>query len=643
MESDRGFVENVEHIDQLRTDLRREAYALALAARQRARGACQREVAQAHLQQELRALADLLHDLAGDRPLLVVHLPAQPPDPAGELVEREGRDLGDVAARNAELQRLGLQARAVARRAPAIGQELLAPLAAAGRIVVLGAGDVLGHALPGRQTRAARRRELRNIDRQGLRIAVEYGVHAFGGDGFHGVVHGETVAAAQRLKDGEEHTAAFAQRLHGTSAQRLAAVGNDLVGIEHRLLAQSVAAGTRPLGRIEGEGMRRRVLECHPCRGAHQVARIVAHPLRAVVVDGHRALALAHGLAQRGQDALRGVGPGDQAVDHQVDRMDLVAVELHAGRDLADLAVDAGIEVALFRQRLEEFAVVALAPLDHGGQQRDFAPGEPLQDQLGNAVVAVVDHLLARLGRIGPRGASVEQTQEVVDLGHGAYRRAGVLVGRLLLDGHHGAQARDLVHIRTLHRPHELSRIGRERLHVAALPLGIDRVERQRGLARAAQARDDDQFAARNLQVHVLQVVHPRTEYLDFLLSLHIHIQTDARHPSVCAAQKSEQRYEYARAKASSLAICRAGVPKAKPKYEYARAKASSLAFCRGKVPEAEPKYKYARAKASSLAICRAGVPKAKPKYEEAESKSKFICVFAAGELSWRSGAPPGR
>ena len=197
--------------------------------------------------------------------------------------------------------------------------------------------------------------------------------------------------------------------------------------------------GAGALGRVEREGVRRGVLEGHARRGAHQVARVETLLPGPVVVDGHRALALAHRLLQRGHQPFAGLLTDHEAVDHQVDGVYLVAVEAHARRYFADLAVDARIDVPLLGQRLEQFAVVALAALDDGGHQGDLTPGEARENQLGDLVVGIVDHLLARHGRIGPRRPRVKQAQEVVDLGHGAHRRAGILVGRLLFDGHHGA------------------------------------------------------------------------------------------------------------------------------------------------------------------------------------------------------------
>ena len=73
-----------------------------------------------------------------------------------------------------------------------------------------------------------------------------------------------------------------------------------------------------------------------------------------------------------------------------------------------------------------------------------------------------------------------------------------------------GADAVDAVDVRLLHPLEELPRVGGQRLDVAALPFGVDRVEGERRLARSADAGDDDQLAERQREVDVLEVVRAR-------------------------------------------------------------------------------------------------------------------------------------
>ena len=93
--------------------------------------------------------------------------------------------------------------------------------------------------------------------------------------------------------------------------------------------------------------------------------------------------------------------------------------------------------------------------------------------------------------------AGVQQAQVVVDLGDGADGRARVAVGGLLVDGHRGRQALDEVDVGFVHLAEELPGVRRQRLDVAALALGEDRVERQRRLAGPGQSGEDDERVAR--------------------------------------------------------------------------------------------------------------------------------------------------
>ena len=101
----------------------------------------------------------------------------------------------------------------------------------------------------------------------------------------------------------------------------------------------------------------------------------------------------------------------------------------------------------------------------------------------------------------------IKEAKEIVDFGRGAHCRTGIFIGRLLFDGNHRAQTCDFVHIGTLHVAQKLAGISGEGLHITPLPLGINRVKRQRRLAAAAQPGNDNQTVARNGQVDVLQIM----------------------------------------------------------------------------------------------------------------------------------------
>ena len=66
VQADRRLVEDVQHADEPRTDLRREPDALRLAARQRFGRAPEREVVEPDVDEEAQPLAHFLEDRAGD-------------------------------------------------------------------------------------------------------------------------------------------------------------------------------------------------------------------------------------------------------------------------------------------------------------------------------------------------------------------------------------------------------------------------------------------------------------------------------------------------------------------------------------------------------------------------------------------------
>src|SRR5215472_14993297 len=81
-------------------------------------------------------------------------------------------------------------------------------------------------------------------------------------------------------------------------------------------------------------------------------------------------------------------------------------------------------------------------------------------------------------------------------------------------------QPLDRLDIGLLHQLEKLPRIGAEALDIAALPLGIDRVEGERGFPRPGQPGDDDEAVARQVDIDVLQIVFPRAADADRLHGL---------------------------------------------------------------------------------------------------------------------------
>ena len=201
------------------------------------------------------------------------------------------------------------------------------------------------------------------------------------------------------------------------------------------------------------------------------------------------------------------VGLHHQAVDDDRDVVFVLLVEDYLLVEAAQLAVDQGPRVALEPHLLEQFPVLAFAAADDRRHDHEFGPLLERHQPVDDLLLGLAGDLGPALGAVRGADPRPEQAQVVVDLGHRADRRARVARGRLLVDRDRRREAFDRVDVGLLHQAEELARVGRERLDVAPLPLGVDRVEGEARLARAGEPGDHDQRVSRQLDVDVLEVV----------------------------------------------------------------------------------------------------------------------------------------
>ncbi len=182
---------------------------------------------------------------------------------------------------------------------------------------------------------------------------------------------------------------------------------------------------------------------------------------------------------------------------------------------VADLAVDADLQVAVRAEPLEQIPVVPLAAAHHGRQQRDLSARRQLVDGPRDLLQRLVANGRAAVRAVGRADPGVEQAQEVVDLRRRGHRGARAGARHLLLDGDCGRQAQDEVAVRARDLLQELAGVRRQALDVATLAFGVERVKRERRLAAAADAGDDDQGVPGQFQVDAFQVVRPRVAHAD--------------------------------------------------------------------------------------------------------------------------------
>ena len=143
--------------------------------------------------------------------------------------------------------------------------------------------------------------------------------------------------------------------------------------------------------------------------------------------------------------------------------------------------------------------------------------------QVAGAAQQLVVNAVGRVVPHGQRGLRVKQLarageQEldmVVQLRHRAHGGAAGAHGVGLVDGDGRRHALHLVHGGLVHAVEKLPRIGAEGFHVAALALGIQRVEHQAGFARSAGAGHHRHLAGTDIHIQILQVVLARAANTD--------------------------------------------------------------------------------------------------------------------------------
>ena len=294
-------------------------------------------------------------------------------------------------------------------------------------------------------------------------------------------------------------------RLDGAFLERQAPVGDDLVLVDDGHIAEAVTFRAGALGTVEREQVREGVLVCDP---AFLALELVGHGIFPALrgPDHGPAAALLEGQLDGVRQALPLLGVRGQAVDKDVERAFLRRPRL--------LQVD-------HRAALEDPEEALLFQLGRplagrpGEAYGELGPGGEGEEGVDDRVDRVPPDGPAALLAVHGPDPGVEDPEEVVDLGDGRHGGPGVLARGLLLDGDGRRDPFDEVGVRLVHPLQELAGVGGKGFDVAALALGVERVERQGGLPRAGDAGHDDEFIQRDVHVHVLQVVDPDAAELD--------------------------------------------------------------------------------------------------------------------------------
>ena len=224
-------------------------------------------------------------------------------------------------------------------------------------------------------------------------------------------------------------------------------------------------------------------------------------------VDRHEPVGEVERRLDRVREPVAQIVLHHEPVDDDLDRVLELLVELDLLVEVALLAVHLHAREALAAQLLQEVLVLALAVAHDRRVDRELRPLGQAQHLVDDRLDGLPRDRPAADRAVRPPDARVEEAEVVVDLGHRAHGRARVPRGRLLVDRDRRREPVDRVDVGLLHHLQELARVRGERLDVAALALGVDRVEGERGLPGAGEPGDGDQRVPRQADGDVLQVV----------------------------------------------------------------------------------------------------------------------------------------
>ena len=196
-------------------------------------------------------------------------------------------------------------------------------------------------------------------------------------------------------------------------------------------------------------------------------------------VDDDAAVGELEGGFHRVGQALADAVLDHESVDHDLDGVLFLLGELDVVGQLALLTVDQRAGIAVAAQQLQKIGELPLAAAYNGRENLESRAFRVLQQRVHHLLRGLRADQLAAFGAMRYACAGEQQSQIVINLGDRAHGRTRIAVCGLLVDRHRRAQSLDEIHIRLVHLPEELTRIRGQRLHIPALPLREQRIERE--------------------------------------------------------------------------------------------------------------------------------------------------------------------
>ena len=150
-----------------------------------------------------------------------------------------------------------------------------------------------------------------------------------------------------------------------------------------------------------------------------------------------------------------------------------------------------------------------------------------LEHAVHDVLGGVFLYLLSADRTESPSHTGIEQAQVFVDFGRSAYGGTGIAAAYFLLDGNGRGDTLDEIAFGLTHTSQKLAGVTAEAFHIAPLPLGIECIECERGLAGTGQSGYDDQLVAGNFHINIFQIIDACPLYDDRCIFCHKTIENE--------------------------------------------------------------------------------------------------------------------
>ena len=527
VQADGRFIEHIEHAGQAGADLRGEADALGLAARERAGFAIEVEIIEADIVEEAEAFGDFLEDAIADGALFGREMIGDAARPAKRLADGAANCGGDGFAGDLDAERFGAEAIAVADFAGGGGLVPLQLLADHSAFGIEALFEVADDAFEGFDNLIGLSAVFETQRDGAAAGAIEHGAGGFIRQIGPFAFQGEAIGAAdagQHLQIIRRGRVGFGPRRDGALFQRERVVGDNEIGIEMLFFAKTIAGRAGALRGVEGEQPR---FNLGNGEAGDRAGEFFGEKDAALSFGriGQRVCQFDEGEAfgqfQSGFEAFGEAGLEAllhrQPVYHHVDVVLVFLVERRGFLDGVELAVDLHAGEAVFLKLRQFLAILALAAAHDRSEQIEAGVFRQRHDAINHLADGLRRDRQAGGGRIGDADPRPQQAHIVVDLGDGGDGGARVLARRLLFDADRRGQALDMVNVRLGHHLQELAGVGGERLHIASLAFGIDGIKGEAGLAGTGQAGDHGERVLGQIDVDALEIMLPRAAHLDMV------------------------------------------------------------------------------------------------------------------------------